>query len=53
MKDEIFETEKDGVDNAKVKELINWKNNQVHTHIVQDFYKMGSYNKSYWRRQNY
>ena len=53
MKDEIFETEKDAVDNAKVTELINWKNNQVHTHVVQDFYKIGSYNKSYWRRQNY
>ena len=31
--DEISEVEKDAIDNAKVKELGNWKNNQVYTEV--------------------
>ena len=30
INDEMSETEKDAIDNAKVKELENWKNNQVY-----------------------
>ena len=33
MNDEISEVEKDAIDNAKVKELGNWKNNQVYTEV--------------------
>ena len=33
MNDEMSETEKDAIDNAKIKELANWKNNQVCTEV--------------------
>ena len=33
MNNEISEVEKDAIDNAKVKELGNWKNNQVYTEV--------------------
>ena len=33
MNDEMSETEKDATDNAKIKELANWKNNQVCTEV--------------------
>ena len=54
MNDEMSETEKDTINNAKVKELANWKNNQVYTEVEDKNQKklMDNYNKSYWRKQN-
>ena len=33
MNDEMSETKKDALDNPKVKELANWKNNHVYTEV--------------------